>query len=81
MTTSSHKVALITGSARRIGACTAQHLHDRGYDILLHYRHSGDTAKALRDQLNATRPHSCIALHADLADPAAWEQLAEQVRS
>ena len=81
MTTPSHKVALITGSARRIGAHTAEYLHERGYDILLHYRNSGDTAKALRDKLNALRPHSCIALHADLADPESWEQLAEQVRS
>ncbi|HVL00733.1 MAG TPA: SDR family NAD(P)-dependent oxidoreductase, partial [Dongiaceae bacterium] len=78
---SSRKVALITGSARRIGAHTAAYFHQRDYDIVLHYRQSGDSAKSLRDKLNATRPHSCIALHADLADPAAWGQLAEQVRS
>lgn len=80
-TDNSNKVALITGSAKRIGAYTAEYFHTRGYDIILHYRHSGDSAKSLRDQLNAARPHSCIALHADLADPAAWEQLAEQARS
>ncbi len=80
-TDSSRKVALITGSARRIGAHTAAFFHQRDYDIVLHYRSSGDSAKNLRDQLNAARPHSCIALHADLSDPAAWEQLAEQVRS
>lgn len=78
---SSRKVALITGSARRIGAHTADYFHQRDYDIVLHYRSSGDGAKNLRDRLNAVRPHSCIALHADLSDPAAWEQLAEQVRS
>lgn len=76
-----NKVALITGSAKRIGAFTAEFFHARGYDIILHYRNSGDSAKSLRDRLNETRPHSCIALHADLADPAAWEQLAEQARS
>lgn len=80
-TDSSRKVALITGSARRIGAHTAEFFHQRDYDIVLHYRSSGDSAKNLRDQLNSARPHSCIALHADLSDPAAWEQLAEQVRS
>lgn len=79
--TTDNKVALITGSAKRIGAFTAEYFHSRGYDIILHYRHSGDTAKSLRDRLNASRPHSCIALHADLADPTAWEQLAEQARS
>lgn len=80
-TNTSGKVALITGSARRIGAHTAGYFHARGYDIILHYRQSGASAKSLRDQLNDQRPHSCIALHADLSDPAAWEQLAEQVRS
>jgi pteridine reductase len=79
--TTDNKVALITGSAKRIGAFTAEYFHSRGYDIILHYRHSGDAAKSLRDRLNASRPHSCIALHADLADPTAWEQLAEQARS
>ena len=77
----SNKVALITGAARRIGAHTAEYFHTRGYDIILHYRQSGDGAKALCDRLNTRRPHSCVALHADLSDPAAWEQLAEQVRS
>lgn len=80
-TENSNKVALITGSAQRIGAFTAEYFHTRGYDIILHYRHSADAAKSLRDRLNANRPHSCIALHADLADPTAWEQLAEQTRS
>lgn len=76
-----HKVALITGSAKRIGAFTAEYFHTQGYDIILHYRSSGDAAKSLRDKLNGNRPHSCIALHADLSDPSAWEQLAEQARS
>ncbi|MEE2729342.1 MAG: pteridine reductase [Pseudomonadota bacterium] len=76
-----NKVALITGSARRIGAFTAEYLHQRNYDIILHYRASGDLAKTLRDKLNAARAHSCIALHADLADPEALQQLAEQTKS
>lgn len=76
-----HKVALITGSAKRIGAFTAAFLHEKGFDVILHYRQSGEDAKALRDTLNQKRPHSCIALHADLADPTSWAQLAEQTRS
>ncbi|MDY6919004.1 MAG: pteridine reductase [Pseudomonadota bacterium] len=74
------QVALITGSAKRIGAFLARYLHDKGYDVIVHYRHSGVEAKALRDELEQTRPHSCIALHADLGDPQAWAQLAEQTR-
>ena len=75
------KVALITGSAKRIGAAIARYLHPRGYDIVLHYRQSADLAKTLRDELNQARPHSCIALHADLADASAWPQLADQAHA
>lgn len=75
-----HKVAFITGAAKRIGAVTARHFHRHGYDIILHYRHSADAAHALRDEFNTARPHSCLALQADLADPHGWEVLAEQAR-
>lgn len=80
-TNTTNKVALITGSARRIGAFLAEYLHARNYDIILHYRASADSAKQLRDKLNTARHHSCIALQADLANPDAWQQLAEQARS
>ena len=35
-------VALITGSARRIGAAIAGHLHQAGYNIVLHANRSTD---------------------------------------
>lgn len=75
------KVALITGSAKRIGAFVAEYLHQRDYNVVLHYRHSADAAKTLRDRLNHIRPHSCIALQADLSNPDSWQQLAEQAGS
>lgn len=78
---SEEKVALITGSAKRIGAYVAEYVHQRGYSVILHYRNSAEPAKSLRDKLNLTRPHSCIALHADLSCPDAWPQLAEQAGS
>lgn len=76
-----HKVALITGSAKRLGAAMAKRLHQAGFDIVLHYRQSAEEAKTLRDQLNAQRAHSSIALQADLSDSASRDQLAEQARS
>ncbi len=75
------KVALVTGSGKRIGAFIAEYLHQHGYAVVLHYRHSGDAAKSLRDQFNQQRHNSAIALHADLADPSAWQQLAQQTVS
>lgn len=70
------KVAFITGSAKRIGACIAKHLHSQGYKIVLHYKDSATAAKRLATQLNAKRQHSALCLQADLCDQAALEPLA-----
>ncbi|MFC3551303.1 pteridine reductase [Lysobacter cavernae] len=61
-------VALITGSAKRIGAAIARTLHAAGYDLALHYRHSQDEAAALAAALERTRPGSTLLLPADLAE-------------
>jgi pteridine reductase len=80
------KVVLITGAARRIGARTAEHFHEHGYSVLIHYRNSREDADALAAKLNAARPDSARLLQADLEQPdqvrrlasdalAAWQQL------
>lgn len=61
---------LITGAARRIGAVIARRLHACGCNLALHYHRSGDDMQALCAELEAARPHSTLALRADLADPA-----------
>jgi pteridine reductase len=63
-------VALVTGTARRIGAHIARRLHAEGYDLALHYHRSGDAMQALLDELNAARPDSACAESADLTDTA-----------
>lgn len=68
MTTHSAPVVLITGSARRVGAAIARHLHASGYDIVIHYRASAAAAQALQADLEQARPGSTLCLHADLAD-------------
>jgi len=62
------KVALITGAARRIGAEIARILHEAGYNVLVHYRHSKKEAEALCERLNAMRPFSAKAMQFDLLD-------------
>lgn len=62
------RVALITGSARRVGAAIARALHADGYRLALHYRHSGEAMQALVAELDAARPGSVLPLHADLAE-------------
>lgn len=59
---------LITGAARRIGACIARELHMAGAAIAIHYRGSAADATALADELNAQRSGSALIVHADLLD-------------
>lgn len=68
MTSHARPVALITGSARRIGARIARTLHGAGFDLALHYRHSLAEMEALLAELNESRGGSAFAMQADLAD-------------
>ncbi len=61
-------VALITGSAKRVGAAIARGLHADGYRLALHYRNSGEAMQALVDELDMARPGSVMALQSDLAE-------------
>ncbi|WP_368563401.1 pteridine reductase [Pseudoxanthomonas sp. UTMC 1351] len=69
-------VALITGSAKRVGAAIARQLHADGYDLALHYRSSEEEMQALVAELEAIRPDSVLPLRADLSD---FDRLAEIV--
>ncbi|WNL46752.1 pteridine reductase [Dyella sp. BiH032] len=61
-------VALITGAAKRVGAEIARLLHDAGYDLALHCRHSVSEAGQLADELEVRRPGSTMVLQAELAE-------------
>jgi pteridine reductase len=73
----SGKTALITGAARRIGAQTAQTLHENGANIIIHYGQSAWAAQELVERLNEKREDSAKALQADLLDIDAVNQLAK----
>jgi len=66
--TEARPVALITGSAKRIGAAIARTLHAAGYDLALHCRHSREELDALANELDVARPGSTFIHQADLAD-------------
>jgi len=61
-------VALITGSARRIGAAIARRLHADGFDLALHYRGAAAEMQALAVELEAVRAGSVLTLQADLSE-------------
>ncbi len=59
---------LITGGARRVGACIADTFHKAGYNVAIHYRSSRDEVDLLVEKLNAERPGSANAIAQDFAD-------------
>lgn len=65
-------VALVTGSARGIGAACARSLAAEGFRVALHCNTSADAAEKL-----ATELAGAFVLHADLADPAQVDGLVD----
>ena len=65
--TGKNKVALVTGSAIRVGKCIAETLHKNKYDICVHYNNSSDKAEKLVKKFNERRQKSafCIQQNAD----------------
>lgn len=78
--TSAAPVALITGAAVRVGAATAETLHARGFQVVVHCHRSTAEAAALCDRLNGRRAESAHWVAADLGDLAAVSELAMQAR-
>ena len=70
-----NRVALITGSAKRIGATIASYLHARGFNVIIHFSRSLTEASALCKSLNQKRPNSASTLQADLIEFESYETL------
>ena len=52
------KFILITGGAKRIGATTSRYLHEKGFNIILHYNNSELEAESISEELNKIRQNS-----------------------
>lgn len=68
--------ALVTGAAHRIGRDIAIMLHNKGYNVLIHYANSHLAAQALCDELNKQRVNSSVIVQAELSTEQGIEQLA-----
>jgi len=68
-------VALVTGSALRIGAAITAYLHQQGYRVVIHYHQSKEAAQLLTNTLNKLRNNSARAVCADLNNQQQAQQL------
>tara|TARA_B100001146_G_scaffold43090_1_gene36748 strand:+ start:361 stop:1104 length:744 start_codon:yes stop_codon:yes gene_type:complete len=75
MTDEYKKWALVTGGGKRIGATIAETLHNKGFNVAIHYNSSCDAADQLCAQLNAKQQDSSTAIGADLTDQDSLENL------
>jgi pteridine reductase len=78
---SNQSTALVTGAARRIGACIAETLHQRGFDVFLHYHQSSEAVERLAEKLNHLRSQSAFIVKADLGREDDINHLAGQVKA
>ncbi|MEM7041523.1 MAG: SDR family oxidoreductase [Pseudomonadota bacterium] len=74
---SSNRVALITGSAKRLGRAIALGLAEDGFDLALHYNSSADEVGMLCEEIEKLGRRTVI-LSADLADLEATSALVEK---
>lgn len=73
------KVVLVTGAAHRVGAIIVRRLHAEGAKVVLHYRNSYDSAKAIADELNAVSENSVMLISADLHDEESYATMIDDV--
>jgi pteridine reductase len=59
-------LAIITGSAKRIGKALAVALHESGYNVAIHFNKSKNEAQELVNNLNLTRANSAKCYQAEL---------------
>jgi len=70
---------LVTGAARRLGACVARKLHAAGAAVVVHHNRSVAEATEVVAQFNAIRAGSGLAIAADLTDVERMPRLIENV--
>ena len=81
MSHSDAPVALVTGSAKRLGKQIVCQLHHAGYRVIIHYHQSHTAANELAASLNQQRPDSATTLQADLLNYDELTQLASNALS
>lgn len=71
------RVALVTGSSRRIGAAIVQYLHQAGFRVVVHCHQSYHAGQVFVQEMNEKKSNSAKLLIADLSDKHARQRLIE----
>ncbi|EAV46454.1 pteridine reductase [Methylophilales bacterium HTCC2181] len=74
-----NRIALVTGSAKRIGASIARHLHSLNINIMIHHNNSNEEASRLAIDLNNLRANSAATVQANLLDSDACTKVISEV--
>lgn len=72
-------LAFITGSARRIGKDLAVELHEKGFNVAIHYNKSKSEAELIVDLLNKLRPNSAKCFKANLTVDDQLKEIHQQI--
>ena len=76
---STHKSALITGGAKRIGKAIAVHLAENGFDIALHYNTSKAEAEETAKEIKS-KGQNCILFQCNLSNTKDSLSLTDKVK-
>jgi NAD(P)-dependent dehydrogenase (short-subunit alcohol dehydrogenase family) len=77
--TTTHRIALITGGSRGIGAATTIALAERGYDVVINYRNKATRANEVIEQATQ-RGVRALAVNSDITRPDDRDQLFSTLR-
>lgn len=72
------KVALVTGSAKRIGAAIVRRIHQSGFNVVIHYHESNHEAELLCNELNSLRANSACSVSYDLNDEDSYSAIIDE---
>ena len=73
------KVVLITGGAKRIGACIARYFHAKGFYVILHFNSSAKEADQLKSDLLSVRKNSCRTIQANFSDESSIKSALKEI--
>jgi NAD(P)-dependent dehydrogenase (short-subunit alcohol dehydrogenase family) len=80
MSTTTPRIAIITGGSRGLGKSTALHLAKTGVDVILTYQTQEAAAKAVVTEIEAMG-RKAVALQLDVAQSSTFSAFTEQVRA